>query len=58
MWETADDLQTLEFSLNQVVQFICGSVSSLPCCTQYLIAHWSQDVDQDLADDVRPLFVV
>ncbi|VDC02521.1 unnamed protein product [Peniophora sp. CBMAI 1063] len=24
MWETADDIQTLEFSLYQVVQFICG----------------------------------
>ena len=28
MWETADDLQTLEFSLYQVVQFICGPVRS------------------------------
>ena len=34
MWQTADDIQQLEFSLNQVVQYICGVVRPLPQHTQ------------------------
>jgi hypothetical protein len=57
MWANADDLETLEFALFQLVSYIVGAVrlcftSPRPFQAPYPRVRM-QDIDPDLADDVR-----